>query len=119
MGLATRLKVPQEAAPRGNRVSPGEESERDRSSVIGQHDFDRLVFGLKLVFLFLDRMSRSLAPRLGTIVWYLFVGLVEFDADNAAHALFLHGDAEENVRHADGSFVVRDDDELGVGQEPL
>src|SRR5206468_11517671 len=85
---------PQWASKIGNRVSPREESERDRSSVIGQHDFDRLVFGLKLVFLFLDGMSRSLDQRLGSMVGDLFVGLAEFDADNFAHALFLHRHAE-------------------------
>src|SRR4051794_6177858 len=33
--------------------------------------------------------------------------------------MFFHGDAVEDVRHADGAFVVSDDDELGMIEETL
>lgn len=42
---------------------------------------------------------------------------LEFDADEAADAAFLHSDAVKDVSGADGSFVVGDDDELGVLKE--
>lgn len=48
----------------------------------------------------------------------LVVGFfLEFDADEAADAAFLHGDAVKDVGGADGSFVVGDDDELGMLEE--
>ena len=48
----------------------------------------------------------------------LVVGFfLEFDADQAADAAFLHSNAVKNVGGADGSFVVGDDDELGVLEE--
>ena len=48
----------------------------------------------------------------------LVVGFfLEFDADQTADAAFLHSDAVKNVGGADSSFVVGDDDELGVLEE--
>ena len=41
-----------------------------------------------------------------------FVPLVKFHADDFADAVFFHRHAVECVGHADGAFVVRDDDEL-------
>ena len=41
-----------------------------------------------------------------------FPTLVEFHADDLADAAFLHRHAVQHVGHADGAFVVGDDDEL-------
>jgi hypothetical protein len=41
-----------------------------------------------------------------------FPTLVEFHADDLADAAFLHRHAVKHVGHADGAFVVSDDDEL-------
>ena len=47
------------------------------------------------------------------------LAFVEFDADDLAHAVFLHRHAVKHVGHADGALVVRDDDELRMLEEPL
>ena len=49
--------------------------------------------------------------------WLVVGFFLEFDADQTADAAFLHSDAVKNVGGADGSFVVGDDDELGVLEE--
>ena len=58
----------------------------------------------------------------GLLVGFFFGRLVvafflKFDADKAADSAFLHSDAVKDVSGADGSFVVGDDDELGVLEE--
>jgi len=44
---------------------------------------------------------------------------VKFHADDFADAVFFHRHAVEYVGHADGAFVVRDDDELRMRNESL
>ncbi len=43
---------------------------------------------------------------------HLLVSLVESDADDLAHPVLLHRDTVEDVGHANGALVMRDDDEL-------
>ena len=47
------------------------------------------------------------------------IRLVEFDADDFADAVFFHRHAVEDVGHANGAFVVGNDDELRMIDEPL
>ena len=44
---------------------------------------------------------------------------IKLDGDAFGDALFLHGDAVKGAGDRHGALVVRDDDELGVGQEVL
>ena len=63
--------------------------------------------------------ARRRHQRGGDMVGHLLVRLVKLHTHDAADPLLLHGDAIEDVRHRDGAFVVSDDDELRMNQEPL
>src|SRR5438477_34695 len=60
-----------------------------------------------------DARPTALAPpRARRMIGHFLVCLVEFDAHDLAHALLLHGHSVKDIGHANGAFVVGDNDEL-------
>src|ERR1043165_3915752 len=90
---------------------------RSLGSLFGHHDFEGLFALVGSVFFLVHGADAGGGFERGRrVVGNGFVGFVEADADNLADALFLHGDAVEDVGHADRALVVRDDDELRMSR---